>query len=259
MSDFIFVITQSVVQALTEFFPVSSSGHLLISKHLFGLKNPGLLLDLVLHLGSTAAIVIYLFKQRKDLITRPQDTKKLVLYACLGTFVTGIVGLFLAPYVRSFYSLTALASNYFIIGTLLLASKWIDRYRSRDRDLSDMRWVDALYIGLLQGVSIFPGISRSGITIIGMLMLGFGRKFSFYFAFVLAVPTIIAATGFEFIHEIDTLVAMNLKLVVLGFFLSAGLSYPLLSVLKKVIHLRLFYVFGLYCLLVSMALLFFYD
>lgn len=256
MSDSGFVLTQAIVQAFTEFFPISSSGHLLISKHIFGLENPGLLLDLILHLASTTAIVVYLFVNRKDLILGSQDLRKLMLYSLLGAFVTGVVGVLLASYVRTFYSLNALAFNYFIIGTLLLSSKWIDRYRSRDRGIADMTWFDAFYIGLLQGVSIFPGISRSGITIIGLLMLGFNRKFAFYFAFVLAIPTIIAACGYEFIHEKDSLVSMNLNAVIMGFIVSACLSYPLLAALRKVINLRLFYMFGLYCLVVAGALYF---
>src|SRR3989338_220026 len=102
MDSLFYTLTQSVVQALTEFLPVSSSGHLLMVKHLFGLENPGLVLDLTLHVGTTLCVGIYLWRHRDELIHERAAFRQLLLYALITTGVTGVMGLYLSPWVHAF-------------------------------------------------------------------------------------------------------------------------------------------------------------
>lgn len=246
-----YTITQAFVQAITEFLPISSSGHLLMTKHVFGLENPGLILDMTLHLATTVCVGVYLWRHRQELFSDRAAVLKLTGYALVATAATGVVGLALEPYVRAFYDLGWLAFNYFIMAILLFACRWLHRQESADRGLSRLNMRFAIAIGVIQGIAVFPGISRSGLTIIGMMLLGFDAVFAFYFSFLIAVPTIIAASGYEFLRAFQTGIEIDVAQYAVGFSIAAVLGYPILIFLKSCVQKGIFYVFGLYCLALS--------
>lgn len=249
-----YTLTQAFIQSLTEFLPVSSSGHLLIVKHLFGLKNPGLVLDLTVHVGTTVCMGIYLWRRRAEFFKDKTAFLQLFKYALIATAATGIVGIFLADVVRSFYDLRWLAVNYLVMTILLISSRWMLRLGDEDRGLARMNVKFAIAIGLIQAIAVLPGISRSGLTIIGMMILGFDALFSFFFAFWVAIPTIIAAAGYEFLSEWGNGAVFEWDQLLIAFFTVICLSYPILILLRSAIQRRVFYLFGVYCFIVSSIL-----
>ena len=202
--ELIHLVLLGIVQGLTEFLPISSVAHLILLPFLAGWEDQGLMYDIAAHAGSLAAIIFYL---RKDLgriifsgisyLSHRQANSDSLLFWYLGiaTIPIGIVA-------YCFYSVVAtllrdpliIAIATIIFGLLL---GWADRSCNRTRDLDKLKLKDAIIIGLAQVLALVPGTSRSGITMTAGLMLGFDRTTASRFSFLLAIPTISLATGYE--------------------------------------------------------------
>jgi len=194
-----------IVQGLTEFLPVSSSGHLVFFQSLFGLKEPPLFFDVMLHLGTLFAVVIYFWTdiwkivqgivatlKRKE---KGQNQAKLFLWIILATIPTGIMGLLFKDWFESLFSKPKVVGVMLLVTGLVL---WLTRWAKKERrDIEKMGWVDSVLIGIAQGVAIIPGISRSGATISTGLFCGLDRELSGRFSFLLSVPAILGATFLE--------------------------------------------------------------
>ena len=191
---------------MTEFLPISSSGHLVFFQSLFGLKEPQLFFDVILHLGTLLAVVVFFWKdiarivqgsmsmlkgEKKD----PQEGKLLYLIV-LATVPTGLMGIVFRDWFESFFSEPKL------VGVMLLVTGWVlwmTRYvRGQSRGVEGMTWRDALLIGIAQGIAILPGISRSGATISTGFYCGLDRSLAGRFSFLLSIPAILGATVLEF-------------------------------------------------------------
>jgi len=200
------VIVLAVVQGLTEFLPISSSGHLVLVPSAFGWADQGMAFDVAMHLGSLVAVLIYF---RGDIVSLLQGTmqvlggkvatfeSRLALAIGLGTIPAAIGGLLLADRIaanlRSPSVIVVTLSSYAVL--MLLA----DRLGRRDRILTSIGIKDVLLIGLAQALSLVPGTSRSGVTITAAMALGFERTEAARFSFLLAVPVILLASGYELI------------------------------------------------------------
>lgn len=182
-----------VVQGVTEFLPVSSSGHLVLLQHILNIKTNGLLFVTLLHLGTLVAVVIALRREVVALLRDPLSwTGKMILVALIPTAVIGAVfeeffqGLFQSPVTVGF--------EFVVTGIVLW---WMDSIRSGDKLELDMTSGDAVWIGVLQGVAIFPALSRSGLTIAAGLSRGLDKEAAGRFSFLLSIPAIIGATLVE--------------------------------------------------------------
>jgi undecaprenyl-diphosphatase len=260
MLNLTYVLIQSIVQSLTEFLPVSSSGHMLMAKHWFGLQNPGLTLDLVLHLATTCTVVVYLFVNKRLVDGFSYVVlKKIFIFTLVSTGVTGVVGILLSDWVHEFYSLKWLGFNYMFMGSVLFLVKYENRFPifgTQKKGLPSMTLMDAMVVGMFQSIGVFPGISRSGITIVGMLLWGFERSHAFLYSFLLAIPTIGAAFFYEVVSNPQDLKQFDVFQLGFGFCLTAVISYPLLGLLRKMIQRRQFFWFCFYCWGIGTALLF---
>ena len=175
-----------LVQGLTEFLPISSSGHLYLFKRLLELKENLLSYFVLLHIATLFAIFIILFKRVKVTL----KDKKLLSHLAVITIITAAMGWGIRSLFISFFDGKFLVSFCFLINAIILLSIKNSR---RERTSSDMRLRDSLILGLMQGVAIFPGISRSGITISSLLRRGFKREEAFSLSFLMAVPVLIIA------------------------------------------------------------------
>ncbi len=203
------------VQGLTEFLPVSSSGHLVIMQHLFGLKEPMLLFDVTLHVGTLSAVFILLRREilamLKELIRLPDLFQsaarnqalgrpgfRMMLLIVAGSAPTGLIGLLFKDFFESLFAST-LAVGFALLGTgtILFAA---GRARPEGRTLDRFRFTDALVIGFTQGLAIIPGLSRSGTTIGTGLLLGIERDLAARFSFLLSIPAILGALFLELRH-----------------------------------------------------------
>ncbi len=258
------VILLGIVQGLTEFLPVSSSGHLVAAKTLLNASSEGVLLEVSLHFGTLLAILAVF---RRDLAELARDgwagTKLLLsgrgndvgaqapaFYTCValavGTVPAALAGTTLEGYIKPLFEGRLAACGGFLVLTgLLLATT---RYASGGND-SDVGTSKGLGIGLAQALALLPGISRSGVTITAGLHLGLERETAARFAFLLAVPALLGAQGWELIGGAGwELTAGNWLLLALGTGTAALVGIGALWILMPLVRRGKLHLFALYCI-----------
>jgi undecaprenyl-diphosphatase len=192
-----------LVQGITEFLPISSSGHLVLVPALFGIGEPDLTTTAVLHLGSLAAILSYYRRDFIGLVFRPasEHSRRVWLLLIVGTIPAAIAGLTLHGPLEIIFSEPWMAAVALIItGVVIGSSMFLAR---GDRTMDEMRVPDAIVVGLAQALALVPGISRSGMTITAGLAQGLSRVEAARFAFLLGVPAIAGAGVLQGIRLVD--------------------------------------------------------
>lgn len=245
-------ILLGALQGATEFLPVSSSGHLAIAQSLIeGFSQPGVLFDVLLHLGTMVAVAIYFRSDIKNLITAPfrsdeasEQHRKMLLLLIAGSVPTAIIGLAGKEFATNlFHNIPVVAAMLIVTGCILFVS---ERYRSGEQVGKTLSFGDALIAGTAQGLAIIPGISRSGATIASLLLRGIDGETAARFSFLLAMPAIFGATLLSF-RELEQVPAGELTLYAAG----AGIALltGLLSIhfLLAIIRRKRLYFFALYC------------
>ncbi len=237
-----------IVQGLTEFFPVSSSGHLVVLQKLFGISVGGVTLSVALHLGTTLATIIFFFK---DIIKVLHNIRLLKLIIIV-TVITGIIGFTGNNFFTRLFELPRWMALFLsVTGIILLFTQ-----KFKDNKRNDLNTKDALILGLAQGLAIIPGISRSGITVAALLWRKIDRETSFRFSFIASIPAVLGATilkagdfTFAGTGELLSLATGSLFSFAVGLF---SLWMFGLAMRKARLHY-----FGYYCILVALAILLF--
>ena len=205
--DLVQALVLAVVQGLTEFLPISSSGHLVLVPVFFDWPDQGLPFDVAVHLGTLAAVVFYfrheLWPMARDAVgtlrgrARTPDSD-LAWWVVIGTLPAVLFGALFAEQVGTLArSPLVIAATTGVFGVLL----WVaDARGARTRDERHIGWREALVVGLAQAVALIPGTSRSGITITAALFLGLNRQAAARFSFLLSIPVILAATCYELLQ-----------------------------------------------------------
>jgi undecaprenyl-diphosphatase len=186
--------------------PISSSGHLVFFQSLLGLNETPLFFNVMFHSGTLLAVVVYfrndLWIIMKGLVAAMKGEKegregaKLFLLIVIASIPTGLIGIFFKDWFESLFSRPSLVGVMLLItGGILALTHWMNK---EGRPFARMRWMDAFLIGIVQGLAIIPGISRSGATISTGLFLGLSRELSGRFSFLLSIPAIVGATFIEF-------------------------------------------------------------
>ncbi|GHV73503.1 undecaprenyl-diphosphatase 4 [Spirochaetia bacterium] len=185
-------IMLGAVQGLTEFLPVSSSGHLVLLQKIFGIAEPVLLFDTMVHVGTLIAVFIVLWADIQAILRR--IIQPLTGYLILATIPTVIVALIFKDTIEeAFQSAAFLGFSFLFTALALLVSEQISRRSENTRPQAAMNWFDALVIGICQGIAIIPGVSRSGLTLSGALSRRLDRDFAARFVFLLSIPAILGA------------------------------------------------------------------
>jgi undecaprenyl-diphosphatase len=180
------------VQGITEFLPVSSSGHLVLLQKIFGISEPVLLFDTMVHVGTLAAVFLVLWKDIRNILRRPiQPLTGLLILATIPTVIIALV--FKDLIEGAFHSAAYLGFAFLFTAAALLVSEHLSKGADRVRNGETMHWPDAVIIGILQGVAIIPGVSRSGLTLSGALSRKLERDFAARFSFLLSIPAILGA------------------------------------------------------------------
>jgi undecaprenyl-diphosphatase len=234
----------AVVQGLTEFLPVSSSGHLVIFQKLFGLEPP-VLFDILVHVGTLGAVVFYF---RKEWLKLSRQTIWLVV---VGTVPAVIVGLLLQPYlVQIFDSLRLVGITLLITAGLLF---WSRGFKSLNRGFKQTKWEDGVWVGLFQALAILPGISRSGSTIVAGLSRKLKREMALRFSFYLAIPAILGALVLQ-IPDLMVSPCGYLQQGILGMVVAGVVGYGALKILESFLLKARLWFFGFYCLLLGIVI-----
>lgn len=261
--DFLQILALAIVQGLTEFLPISSSGHLILAPHLFGFADQGLSLDVAVHLGSLVAVVAYF---RHDIVSilhgwtvsllpngQQSSESRLGWAVIVGVIPVVVAGLLLKSIVENELRSAAVIATTTILFGLLLG--WVDRGARRQRETSDIGLRDALLIGLAQVLALVPGTSRSGITITAGLMLGLTREASSRFSFLLAIPTILGSSllvGMDLLKNEQTADWGGLGL---GVLLSAVAAYLCITLFLRFIEKIGMWPFVIYRLLLGLVII----
>jgi len=216
-----------IVQGLTEFLPVSSSGHLILVPRLLGWQDEGLAFDAAIHLGTLAALLVYF---RRDLVQMVVGTdRRLALLLAAATVPAGAAGLFLGRAIETRLRNPMLVAGSLIVWALVMgiADRQASRRRQATEAPADVGWLPGMAVGLAQAVALIPGTSRSGITITVGLLAGMSRVTAARFAFLLSIPITAAAGGYSALklltHGLDPALLGPLGMGVLTSFL-AGLA-----------------------------------
>jgi len=191
----------AVVQGITEFLPISSSGHLILIPYLTDLPDQGPMIDVAVHVGSLLAIIIYFWRDVLGLarggfatvgIGKDPQQQRLFLWVLVGTIPAVLLGLFLkmGGYLESFRFTDLVAINLIVYGLLLGAA---DHFGKQEKSYEDLTLRDAILVGLAQAMALIPGTSRSGVTMTAARALGYKRVEAARFSFLLAIPAVAGA------------------------------------------------------------------
>lgn len=236
-------IVLGITQGLTEFLPISSSGHLVIAQRLFGFTGEEVALVVVLHLGTLVAVIIFFFR---DIIAAVQDMK-LMAFILLATFITGTIGILGKNFFEGlFNSPRVVMAALFITGLILLMTR---KAFARGRQETQLK--DGIILGVIQAAAIIPGISRSGITISALLFRGLHKEICFKLSFLVSIPLILGASLLEF-KKVDFALQNNPVNIIAGFIASVISGLLALFLLRLVIKQAKFYCFGYYCIFVAL-------
>lgn len=245
MEEIIRSIIIGLVQGLSEFLPISSSGHLVLVPYIFGWEYNGLSFDIALHLGTTLAVIIFFWSDWVAIIANAfkmsQKTKSerttgfpsnFLWQILLATIPVAIVGYFLNDYVESnLHGPILIACDLIFFGIIL----WlVDKYAKRSHEVQETRYKNSFLIGLSQAVALIPGVSRSGITITAARSQGFTRKDAARLSFLLSTPAVIGAFVLHIKDSQFSDINMVFVLGVLSSFISGYLAIKyLLRYLEK--------------------------
>ncbi|HLE74607.1 MAG TPA: undecaprenyl-diphosphate phosphatase [Candidatus Bathyarchaeia archaeon] len=255
--DLIQTIILGLIQGLTEWLPISSTGHLRLTEHFFDLNVP-ILFDVLLHGGTLIVTLLFFHKDVKNIFVAlakwdfKTENGKLIPLIIVGTIPTALIGLIFGNAIEALFSnLLPIAGAFIICGVALYSSK-IGNERKES-----ISYVEALAIGTAQGIAIIPGISRSGLTIAVALLLGTKREKAFKFSFLLSVPAIIGALGLTLYeqHEALALAGVGWTEILVGVAVSTVVGYFALNLLRKIVAHKKFYFFAFYCWLLSVVLI----
>jgi len=238
-----------LVQGLTEWFPVSSSGHLALFQNLFGLDVP-VLFDILLHVGTLIVVLLVFYKDiykiLKSIFTWNTKSEyfKLAVFIVIGSIGTVIIGYFFRNLFVGFFN------NLKIVGIAFLATGCLLFFSNKEGN-KKLNCKDSFLIGLVQGIALIPGISRSGSTISTGMLFGIERKKVARFSFLLLIPAVIGG----FIFEFKDIASINPVYALVGVLTSVIVGFFSLRFLLKIIEKGKFRYFGYYCFLIGVITL----
>jgi undecaprenyl-diphosphatase len=244
-----------IIQGLTEFIPVSSTAHLLIGQKLLGLPADDAMFSflVIVQLGTLISLFVFYWK---DLLAIAEATlafrhstpeRNLGLYLLLATIPALLAGYLLKDAVEALFKQPMLEASIRLLtaAVLLTLAEWLTK---KNRTLESMTWLDALFVGAMQVIAVFPGASRSGTTISGGMFRGFDRPSAARFAFLMSVPVMLAAGGYEMLDVIQMPnLGEFLPLLAVGFVTAAIVGWFAIRWLIGYLSKRSLYVFAIYC------------
>ena len=256
------IIVLALIQGLTEFLPISSSGHLVIANALLGLKEPGIATEIALHAGTLLAVVLYFRRDLARLVTgtirsfgrdqgsEDRGSRNLVIALAVGTLPAVIAGFAGGSRLESLYENPQESAIEIIITGGVLLSTLATKRGSRGITL----W-RALAIGVCQAIALLPGISRSGMTIAAGLFLGVLPEEAARFSFLLAIPAILGGVILKIPEVVAEAHMGRAGLLAVGFALSFLVGYASIAALLRIVRRGRFGLLGIYCVAAGLAAL----
>ena len=255
------VIFLGLLQGLTEFLPVSSSGHLALAQHWLAIENP-LTFDITLHLGTLVAVFIFF---RNTLLTLLRDTLKavkdrdlhkvpsVVWFTSIGAVPVTVIGICVKGSIETiFFNLSVVGVGFLVTSGLLFLADFLIK---KNKPPKKMSWEDSLVIGLFQAVAVLPGISRSGSTVSAGIFRSLNREDAFTFSFLLAIPAILGALVLD-LADMEFTSTHAPQEYVVGFLTAFASGYVALSLFKRIVVRKNLSWFSFYCLVLGILTIF---
>lgn len=215
------VILLGLIEGLTEFIPVSSTGHLLLAGHFLGFQSPGRTFEVLIQLGAILAILsVYMAKLLRLLFDLPRDarTRRFVLAVLIAFLPAAVIGAAAHKVIKTIlFESPWLICTTLVIGGIVLLTVDKMRLQPRYHDVMDLPLATAFAIGLCQCLAMIPGVSRSGASIVGALLLGVDKRAATEFSFFLAMPTMAGAFAYDLYKNYAELGTEDIKSIALGF------------------------------------------
>jgi undecaprenyl-diphosphatase len=266
-------ILLGLVQGVTEFFPVSSSGHLVILQHILGIDKNVVFLDVILHLGTLCSLLAFLYKdililfynffvgiydivfgRRLQFVLKNNDKFKLGIHLIFITLITGTIAVIFKDFFeRQFENINTVAVSFFIMSIVLFLTK---NFMNGQRQLSHVCFKDSLLFGLTQALAIMPGISRSGTTMATLLFRNFDRESSFKLSFFALIPVTLGAFILKLKETQGVPVEIPFSYLLSGFITSFVCGLAVLYLLRAILKYKKFHRFSYYCFFASLVVLF---
>ena len=257
MEELLKALILGITQGFTEFLPISSTGHLLIFRKLFGLSEAGLFLDTMLHLGTLIAVFIVFWEDIIQLIKRPFS--KLALLIIVGTIPTAIIGLTFEDFFEGISKTGATVGWEFLFTGVIL---WLaESMKGKGfKNIDQISFKDAFLVGTLQGAAILPAVSRSGLTIAGALFRGIDKETAARFSFLISIPAILGAVVLQSMklfsgEESASLDAIGIIPLLVATIASAIAGYVAVKWMLKIIQKGSLKVFSIYVWILGISIL----
>lgn len=254
--DFLQAIVLGIVEGLTEFLPISSTGHLILATKLLGITSTDFVKSFEIFIQSGAILAVIFFYW-----TTLMSRKDLLLKIFTAFIPTAIIGLIFYSFIKTYLlgNVTVVLWSMFLGGiALILIEIWLKKHpnlkESNESELGAITYRQSFLIGLVQSISIIPGVSRSAASIIGGMAFGLSRKHAVEFSFLLAVPTLMAATGLDLVKTNFSFSSNEWMLLSVGFIVSFIVSALSIKLLIAYVKKYTFVPFGVYRIVISIIL-----
>jgi undecaprenyl-diphosphatase len=237
------------LEGLTEFLPISSTGHLILATHLLGIPQTEFVksFEIAIQLGSVLAVLVLYWKSFLD-----TEVLKRLFVAFIPT---GLVGFFLYRFIKDVLigDPSIVVAALALGGVAIIAIEYMQRNtRSEEKPVTSLSYTQSFLVGLAQSLAVIPGISRSGATVMGGLLLGIPRTTILTFSFLLAVPTMIAATGYDLLKNPHLLSETNLSLLGVGFVTAFVVALLTIRLALSFVRKYSFTSFGVYRIILAL-------
>lgn len=233
--DFLSVVLLAIIEGITEFLPVSSTGHMILASALLKLENTESLktFEIVIQLGAILAVLMLYIK--RFLVSKDIYLKLLVAF-----LPTGVIGFFAYKTIKTYLFNPISVSVALIVGgvILIVLDKWTEEKKSKYERAEDISYADAIKIGFFQCISMIPGVSRAAATIFGGVFSGFDRKLATEFSFLLAIPTMFAASGMDLFQSRESISSDDVYVLLAG--AAIAFAFAMLAVKAFIIFVQVF-------------------
>ena len=251
MIEYINAVILAIVEGLTEFLPISSTGHLiLVNQWIYFTKDFTLLFDIVIQLGAILAVFVYFYKRLLNV-----SLWKKTIVGVLPAIILG--ALFANKIEEKLFNPWTVAIALLVGGLVILIVEKISK-REKISSVASLGFKTAFFIGLIQCLSMIPGTSRSAATIIGAMALGASRVVATEFSFFLAIPTMVAASGYSLLKYHELLNAQQIGVLLVGFVVSFLVALGVIKFLLNFVQKNNFKIFGWYRIVLGLAIIIFF-
>ncbi|SFV58080.1 Undecaprenyl-diphosphatase [hydrothermal vent metagenome] len=250
--DIIQAIIIGIIEGFTEFLPISSTGHMIVASEFLGIEQSAVVKAYEVIIQFSAILAVILFYRDKINLKEIELWQKII-----SAFLPlALIGFLLKDWVKEIFTVSTVAWMFIIGGVIfIIVEQFHKDEESESKDIEEVSWRQAMIIGFGQVLSLVPGTSRAGSTIIAGMLSGVNRKASTEFSFLLAIPVMMAVSGYDLLKHYDEFIGANLTAFVVGFVVAFGVAYLTIKLFIVFLQRFTFVAFGIYRILFGVFLL----